>query len=333
MYIVAEIGVNHDGSLEKAIKLIDAAVECGCNAVKFQSFYANRLVSLNAPKVNYQLRSSSESESHYEMIKRLEFNDDKLEKALQHANHKKIDFITTPYDPLSAEEAYKIGVRMFKTASADLGDQFIHKCLNSFNTKKIILATGMSSINEVQDCLVNYSSINPTILHCVSAYPCPDSDINARCITTMKNSLPNNEIGFSDHSEGITSAIICASIGVRFFERHFTLCRSDQGPDHYASSDIKEMKSYVEELRRVENILGSESKKCRESEIGMSKISKKGIVAKKDLKIGDYINYENIYAIRPAIDGISIDQLNQILGRKVIKSIIRGKFIKWENLS
>ena len=166
MYIIAEIGVNHDGILNKALKLIDAAKECNCDAVKFQSFKAERLVHFSAKKVEYQLRSGDKKESHFEMIKKLEFNGDNFIKALNYAKKVGIDFITTPYDPLSAREAYKYGVRKFKTASADLSDLYLHKELTKFEDIDVFIATGMSNIENIKNTISLYKSLN--LLSCTA---------------------------------------------------------------------------------------------------------------------------------------------------------------------
>ena len=332
MYIIAEIGVNHDGSLEKALKLIEAAAACGCNAVKFQSFYADRLVHRSALKVDYQLRSNSNAETHYEMIKRLEFNGDNFSKAFDFAKELNIDFITTPYDPKSAGEAYEIGVRNFKTASADLGDIYLHSKLGAFKDTKTYIATGMSSIENIHSALSFYKETNPSILHCVSGYPCEDASINLNCINLLKKNFPNNILGFSDHSLGYTSAVVAASLGYSIFERHFTLDKLDNGPDHYASSDFSEMKAYVKELRRIKNILGSNSKKMQIEEIGMSKRSKKAFISKKKLYAGEKITLENTYALRPSEMGICLDDSISVIGKAVLKDIEKNQFLQYSDL-
>lgn len=332
MYIIAEIGVNHDGSLEKALKLIDAAKACGCNAVKFQSFYADRLVHRSALKVDYQLRSNSNAESHYEMIKRLEFNGEKFIKAFNYSKKAKIDFITTPYDPFSVKETYKQGVRNFKTASADLSDLYLHNSISELNNICVYIATGMSNIDQVKKTLEVYKSKKPNILHCVSGYPCDDSSLNLNCISLFKKEFPNFDIGFSDHSIDSTSAVIAAALGYKIFERHFTLSKNDNGPDHYASSNVVEMKDYVKKIRRVKKILGSNSKQLQKEEISMSNRSKKGIVAKEDISIGQIVTIKNTYALRPAENGISIDNLSFLLGKKAKKNILKDTFIKVSDL-
>ncbi len=333
MYIIAEIGVNHDGRLDKAIKLIDAALETGCDAVKFQSFRAKDLVHPSALKVDYQLRSNKNKESHYEMIERLEFNGNKFIKALNYSKKLGIDFITTPYDPCIAAEVYQLGVRKFKTASADLNDIYIHSTLAKLKNIEIFIATGMSNLEQINNTLKIYSNNKPNILHCVSGYPCEDRSINLRCIKTIENAFPNYSIGYSDHSVGFTSALIAASFGCSIFERHFTLDKLDNGPDHYASSDVKEMSEYVKQLRRVENILGSSNKNLQQEEIGMSLRSKKAIIAKKNIKIGEKISLQNTYALRPAEKGVAVDDINLLLGKHSLVDINKGEFIHLGDIS
>ena len=329
MYVIAEIGVNHDGSLEKALKLIDLAKECGCDAVKFQSFYAERLVHPNAYKVDYQLRSNSCKESHYEMIKRLEFNGKKFLQAFNYAKKLNIDFITTPYDPISIQEVYSIGVRNFKTASADLGDIYLHSKLGKMSDIKTYIATGMSDLKNIHNALSYYKKDNPCILHCVSGYPCLDESINLNCIDLLNKEFPNNLIGFSDHSRGFTSAIIAATLGYSIFERHFTIDKSDNGPDHYASSDFNEMQSYVNELRRIKKILGDNKKSLQREELGMNNRSKKAFIAKNKINAGDLITMENTYALRSAEMGICVDDAETILGKIAKKDINKNEFLQY----
>ena len=332
MYIIAEIGVNHDGSLEKALKLIDLAKECGCDAVKFQSFYAERLVHPKALKVDYQLRSNSNNESHYEMIKRLEFNGEKFLKAFSYARKLNIDFITTPYDPLSVDEVYSIGVRLFKTASADLGDIYLHTKLGEFNDIETYIATGMSDLKTIHNTLSFYKNDKPHILHCVSGYPCLDESINLNCINLLNKEFPDNLIGFSDHSKGFTSAIVGASLGYSIFERHFTIDKSDNGPDHYASSDFNEMQSYVNELRRIKKILGDNKKSLQREELGMNNRSKKAFIAKNKIKAGDLITIDNTYALRSAEMGICVDESEFIIGKMVKKDINKNEFLQYSDI-
>ncbi len=333
-YIVAEIGVNHNGEVEKALELINQAKICGCNAVKFQSFKAERLVDPSAKKVSYQLRSGNSDESHYEMIKKLEFNDKKLETALSFAKKKDIDFITTPYDVKSLKDAYDLGVRIFKTASADLCDAYLHNQLSIMKNIEIIIATGMSKIENIKNTLSKYneSNIKPIILHCVSDYPCSDESLNLYALDLLKDNFPENKIGLSDHSIGLTAGVISAARGYSYFERHFTLDKDDNGPDHYASSDIQEMKNYVKEINRVYKMLGNKIKNIQKEEIGMSLRSKKAIKSARKIKKGEIITLDNTFPLRPAEKGISIDELDKVLGRRVNCNIDENEFIQYDNL-
>ena len=331
--VIAEIGVNHDGSLDKAIKLIEEAAKCGCHGVKFQIFKAERLSGKQTPKVDYQERSGGSSETHYEMLKRLEFS------ALNHARAKEVatrlglDFITTPYDPVSAEEAYRVGVRKFKVASADLGDIYLHEMIARLEPHEVLLGTGMSNIPSIQRTLDMYNKIKPSLLHCVSAYPCDDAEINALACETLRNVFSGHEVGYSDHGKGIVPAIVFASRGTRLFERHFTLNIKDDGPDHYASSDPTEMKQYVDALKRTCVITGSSEKVQQKGEYGMSNISKKGIKAKCFIGKGEVINFENTYALRPAIEGISVDVAYMVMGKHAQRNILADSFIQWDDIA
>ncbi len=333
LYIVAEIGVNHDGSVDKALKLIEKAVECGCNAVKFQSFKAERLVDRSAKKVEYQLRSGNNDESHFEMIQRLEFNSEKIKAAKDYADKLEIDFITTPYDPISLVESYQIGIRNFKTASADLSDIYIHSKLSRLDCENIIIATGMAGINSIERTSNLYTGSNkPIFLHCVSDYPCSDKSLNLLCLDLMSKAFPENRIGLSDHSIGETAALICAARGYDYFEKHFTLDKLDNGPDHYASVNVDEMKRYVYELKRVKEMMGQGIKSIQNEELGMSSRSKKAIRASRDIKSGEKLGLENTYGTRPAESGISIDNLHLLLGKTFSCNIKANDFIQWEML-
>ena len=333
-YLIAEIGVNHDGYQEKAIELIKQAHLCGCDAVKFQSFKAERLVDPTAQKVPYQLRSGTLEESHYEMIKRLEFNDEKLKNAFEYSKEKNIDFITTPYDVESLKEAYTLGIRKFKTASADLSDIYLHNELSKLKDIKVFIATGMSTMERIKSTISKYKvkKNNPVILHCVSDYPCSDESLNLNSLKIFKKNFPDNLIGFSDHSNGITAAIVAASIGYEYFERHFTLNKEDDGPDHYASSDVEEMKKYVHEIKRVKKILGKSEKSIQQEELAMSKRSKKAIKSSRKIFKGESISLENTFPMRPAEKGISIDNLEDIIGKQANCDIETNTFIQYSQI-
>ena len=333
MRIIAEIGVNHNGSTEKARELVRSAFECGCSGVKFQAFKASRLVEKTARKVEYQKRSGYAEETHYEMLKRLELDTEELNELRVYAEGLGLDFLVTPYDPESARDMINIGVTRFKTASADLGDLYLHEELSSIRAGEIIIATGMSELKSIEATISLYKWTKPILLHCVSAYPCPDSEVNAKAIISLKETFPKHEVGYSDHGLGTIAAVIATALGASLIERHFTLDRTDNGPDHFASSDPIEMKQYVDQVMRAQKVLGTGEKKTQLSEREMQNISKKAIKSRRTIKTGEPITLENTYALRPAEKGISVDYLNRVLSTKARVEIAMDSFIQWDMLS
>ena len=328
--IIAEIGVNHNGRIDLATKLVDEAKKCGAHAVKFQTFFAKNFVTKNTPKVKYQKKNTSSKENHYQMINKLELKKKDFLKIKNYYDKKKIEFISTPYDLESAEFLSKINVKTFKVASADLSDYLLHKFLSKLN-KKVILSSGMSTIEDIKKTLRLYKNKNNLeLLHCVSNYPCSYESLNLNCIKLLKKkfSIP---IGFSDHSIGNDAAIIAYAMGSRTFEKHFTLSKNMKGPDHQASSDPKEFKEYVNKLKTSKIILGTNVKKIWPEEIQMKKISTKSITLKNNLKKGQKIKIENIIMKRPGLylNGFHI---KKILGKKIKKNLHKDYQIKLKDI-
>ena len=213
-FIIAEIGVNHNGSIATAKKLIDKAKEAGADAVKFQSYTTENLASTHTPKVKYQLKNTNKNESHFKMLKKLELNFEEMHELFKYCKKKSIEFISTPYDVSNARFLKNIGMKILKTASADLNDHFLHKYLSTIK-KTIIISTGMSNLKEVQSCLNKYKNKkNIILLHCVSCYPAPLNILNLNNIQTIKNFF-KLRVGFSDHSSGSKAAIIAVAKGVQ----------------------------------------------------------------------------------------------------------------------
>tara|TARA_Y100000389_G_scaffold187357_1_gene208687 strand:+ start:555 stop:1580 length:1026 start_codon:yes stop_codon:yes gene_type:complete len=318
VFIIAEIGVNHNGSIIIAKKLVDKAKEAGADAVKFQSYTTENLASPITPKVRYQLNNTNKNESHFKMLKNLELNFKDMHQLSKYCKKKSIEFISTPYDVENAKFLKKIGMKIFKTASADLNDHFLHKYLSSIK-KTIIISTGMSGLEEIKSCLKNYKNIKDIILlHCVSCYPTSLKILNLNNIQTLKNVF-NLRIGFSDHSSGSKAAIIAVAKGAKVIEKHFTLNKNMRGPDHKASLNFKEFKKYVTEIRKTEEILGSYKKKCLKEEKHMKYVSTKSLAVAKNLKIGEKITLKNLKLLRPN-KGISSLHIKKILGKKLNKN-------------
>ncbi len=331
-YIIAEIGVNHNGNLDIAKKMIDAAKSAGADAVKFQTFSAESLVSEGTPKVKYQESTTSFSETHFEMIKRLELSYQDHHILKSYCVDKKIDFLSTPYDIESAKFLNELGVKFFKTASADLVDLPLQTYIAS-TKKPTIIATGMASLGEIEKVVDIYEESNNqdiVLLHCVSNYPCSDSSLNLRAIKTIAStfSLP---VGYSDHSNGYLAAAISVAFGAKVVEKHFTLDKYMDGPDHKASSTPEEFRCLVDAVRRVEVMLGSHRKSCQTEERGMLEVSRKSIFLKRSMVAGEIFTSDDLNLKRPG-DGIEPIFLSKILGKKISCSQDAGYKLTWSDI-
>ena len=328
-YIIAEIGVNHGGSVDLAYKMIDEAKNCGADAVKFQTFKASSLVGENTPKVGYQMSTTDKNESHFEMIKSLEFKYEDHEPVLNYCRSKEIDFISTPYDIESAVFLDELGVEVFKTASADIVDLPLHRFLAS-TRKIVIISTGMATLEEIEEVLSIYKREDITqvaLLHCVSNYPCSYQSLNLNVLKTLKQvfGLP---VGFSDHAVGPFPAVASIALGAKIIEKHFTLDKSMEGPDHKASSTPEEFSFLVQAVRTAEMSLGLKVKSVQTEEVEMRNISRKSLFLKKDLDKGATISESDLTLKRPGF-GIYANVLPMIVGRKARKKLKAGKLLEY----
>jgi N,N'-diacetyllegionaminate synthase len=326
-FVIAEIGVNHNGSVKIAKKLILSAKNNNADAVKFQSFNADRLAFKHTPKVKYQKKNSKKKETHYQMLKKLQLSEAQHLELINFCKRKKIEFLSTPYDVEDAKLLAKHGIKKFKTSSADLTDYFLHNFLSK-NAKQVIISTGMSSLKEISNTLKVYNKKKTKIilLHCISNYPCSDSSLNLNNITTLKNAfrLP---VGFSDHSDNKLAAITAMGLGCRVIERHITLSKKMKGPDHLASDDPKQFKNYVKLIRNNEQILGDFKKKKQKEEIEMLNISRKGIYYLKDQKKGKKVTSKNLFLRRPW-GGLSVFDIKKILKHRLLKDVKKNEKLK-----
>lgn len=315
-YIVAEIGVNHNGDMKTAKELINAAKKCGANAVKFQTFKAEKLVTKTAPKVKYQLKKNCEEETHYEMLKRLELSEKNQIIIQDYCKKKNIDFISTPYDIDSAKFLHeKLNVAVFKTASADVVDLPLQRYIASTG-KPVMVAVGMATLGEIEQVCEIYrkeKNSNLILLHCVSNYPCSDQSINLKVMQTLKDAF-HLPVGYSDHSEGTMAATLSISLGAKVIEKHFTLRKYDEGPDHKASDTPEQFRELVTNVRRAELILGDSVKRRQEEENQMAQVSRKSIHVKKTVRKGEKIAAEHLILKRPGT-GIMPAEINRVIGR------------------
>ena len=326
-FVIAEIGVNHNGSVKIAKKLILSAKNNNADAVKFQSFNADRLAFKHTPKVKYQKKNSKKKETHYQMLKKLQLSEAQHLELINFCKRKKIEFLSTPYDVEDAKLLAKHGIKKFKTSSADLTDYFLHNFLSK-NAKQVIISTGMSNLKEISNTLKVYNRKKTKIilLHCISNYPCSDNSLNLNNITTLKNSfkLP---VGFSDHSNNKLAAITAMGLGCRVIERHITLSKKMKGPDHLASDDPEQFKNYVKLIRNNEKILGDFKKKKQKEEIEMLNISRKGIYYLKDYKKGKKVTSKNLFLRRPW-GGLSVFDIKKILKHRLLKDVKKNEKLK-----
>lgn len=354
VYIIAEAGVNHNGSLDTALKLVDAAADAGADAVKFQTFTAGRLVRRNAPKAEYQKQTTRTGESQYDMLRRLELPPDAHTMLIQRCAARRTDFLSTPFDEESLDFlTEELGLRTIKLGSGEVtnGPLLLRAARKGSN---IILSTGMSTLGEVEtglSCLAfGYAGekgspslnafleayVSPegraalekhvTLLHCTTEYPAPYEEVNLRSMLTMREafSLP---VGYSDHTEGIAVSVAAAALGASVIEKHFTLDKSLPGPDHKASLEPCELKDLVRSVRQTEAALGSGTKAPSPSELANREIVRKSLVARRPIMKGEKFTENNICSKRPAV-GISPFEYWNLLGQTSSQTIAEDEEIK-----
>ena len=332
-FIIAEAGVNHNGSIDMAKKLIDVAVDAEADAVKFQTFKADKVVTVTASKAKYQIENTGKNESQFEMLKRLELSRDAHKELFSYCNKKNIIFMSTPFDEDSADMLDNLGMTIFKIPSGEITNKPLIQYVAG-KKKPIILSTGMSYlgevekainwINEVWDKLSKKSQL--TLLHCTSNYPSKVSDCNLLAMKTMEKSfgLP---VGYSDHTLGIEIPIAAVALGARVIEKHFTLDRNMEGPDHKASLEPGELNNMVKAIRNIEKALGNGQKRPSSSEFQNKAIVRKSIVAAKGIKEGEFFTDENITAKRPGT-GICLMEWDKIIGKRAKKDFFVDDLIE-----
>ena len=329
VFIIAEAGVNHNGSIDLAKKLIDIASDSGADAVKFQTFKAKNLATKNSEKANYQKNTTDKKETQFDMLKKLELNKEMHLKLIAHSKKKNINFLSSPFDHDSIELLKNLGLEIFKIPSGEITNLPYLKHIGKLN-KKIILSTGMSNMDEVRDALdvlINSGTKkeNIMILHANTEYPTPMNDVNLKAMITIGKEL-NIKFGYSDHTSGIEVSIAAVAMGASCIEKHFTLDSKMQGPDHKASLEPDELKAMVQAIRNIELAMGSSIKKPSKSEIKNIKIVRKSIVAKTEIKKGQVLSENNLTVKRPG-GGISAMKWNEVVGTKATKDYNQDELI------
>lgn len=320
VFIIAEAGVNHNGSLDLALQLVDAAAAAGVDAVKFQTFKAVKLVSKFAPKAEYQKATTGKDESQLEMIRRLELSPSDHKALLQHCQVRGIMFLSTPFDLESMDFLFSLGMSIFKIGSGELTNLPYLRKISSFGLP-VILSTGMATLQEVREAVsvlenAGLKRNQISLLHCNTEYPTPDQDVNLQAMLTVRDAFPGlAAIGYSDHSQGNLACYAAVALGAQLIEKHFTLNRNLPGPDHKSSLEPNELAELVAGIRRIETMLGSANKQPTPSELPNRVAARKSIVAAKNIAAGEVFSETNITVKRPG-NGISPMYWDELIGQK-----------------
>ena len=329
VFIIAEAGVNHNGSIELAKKLIDVASISGADAVKFQTFKAEKLVSRNAQKADYQKQTTDKCESQFDMIKKLELDLDTHKELMAYCKTKNIMFLSTPFDHDSIELLNDLGLEIFKIPSGEITNLPYLRHIGKLN-KKVILSTGMANIGEIEDALdvlieAGTKKENITVLHANTMYPTPYEDVNLRAMVTIGKTF-DVAFGYSDHTLGIEVDIAAVALGACCIEKHFTLDCTMDGPDHKASLEPDELKAMVKAIRNIELALGSCVKKPSFSESKNISIARKSIVTKVNIKKGEIFSADNLAVKRPG-NGINPMRWDEVIGMIATKDYKEDELI------
>lgn len=335
--IIAEAGVNHNGSLDLAKKLIDVAAESGADIVKFQTFKAEKLVSKTAKQADYQIvnQAGKPEDTQFSMLKKLELSVENHHELINYCKSKNIEFLSTAFDLESLDFLNNLGIDIFKIPSGEITNLPYLRKVGNFQ-KTVILSTGMANLGEIESALkilIEAGTVKEkiTVLHCNSEYPTPFEDVNLRAMKTIRKAF-GVQIGYSDHTKGIEVAIAAVSLGASLIEKHFTLDNNMEGPDHKASLEPAELKAMISAIRNIEKALGNGIKTPSPSERKNIEIARKSIHLDKNLPSGHILTESDLIMKRPAT-GISPMLLELVLGKKLNKDLEEDHQIQWTDLS
>lgn len=327
--IIAEAGVNHNGDISLAKRLVDAAADAGADLVKFQTFSARRLVTSSALKADYQTKYSVIEESQYDMLRRLELSGDMHESLISYCDIRGIGFLSTGFDIQSVDYLCGLGQELFKIPSGEITNlNYLHHI--GRKAGEVILSTGMSTLGDIEAALEILESAGTarsrvTVLHCTTEYPTPMNEVNLRAMQNIGRAL-GVAVGYSDHTVGIEIAIAAVALGASVIEKHFTLDRSLPGPDHKASLEPNELMRMVASIRNVEVALGDGVKRLTPSETKNRPVVRKSLVASRAIKKGEILCEKNITAKRPGT-GISPMRWDEVVGRRAHRDFAADELI------
>lgn len=331
VFVIAEAGVNHNGSLERAKAMVAAAAKAGVNAVKFQTFRAETLVTGTAAKAGYQQQATGSEESQYQMLKKLELSGADFRELKACCGNNQVEFLSTPFDLASVDLLADIGMKRWKLPSGEMTNLPYLRKVGSFG-QEVILSTGMSEMNEIEAALSVLESAGTarsqiTLLHCNTEYPTPMHDVNLRAMQTLRDSFAGLKgVGYSDHTLGIEVPVAAVAMGAAVIEKHFTLDRSLPGPDHRASLEPGELADMVRVIRNIENAMGDGVKRPTSSELKNRSIARKSIVAAQHIAAGEVFTVNNLTVKRPGT-GISPMDWDEVIGRIANRSYERDELI------
>ena len=328
VFIIAEAGVNHNGNIELAKKMIEEASKAGADAIKFQSFKAEKLVTKYAEKAEYQQNNTDIKETQFQMIKKLELDYDKHLELINHCKDNNILFLSSPFDLDSIDLLDKLGLEIFKIPSGEITNLPYLRKIGKLK-KEVILSTGMCNLSDIEKAvkiLGEEGTSNITVLHCNTEYPSPMEDVNLFAMKTIKDAF-KVEVGYSDHTLGLEVPIAAVALGAKVIEKHFTLDKNMEGPDHKASLEPKELKKMVDSIRNIEVALGDGIKKPSPSEEKNIKIARKSIVASRDIREGEEFTYDNLTVKRPG-NGICPMYWDIIVGKRAIRNYKEDELIE-----
>jgi N,N'-diacetyllegionaminate synthase len=328
--IIAEAGVNHNGDMDLARRLIDAAAAAGADMVKFQTFRADSLVAAHAPKAGYQARTTSAGESQHEMLRRLELTRGMHEELIAHCRTRGIEFFSTAFDIDSIDLLVELGLERFKVPSGEITNLPYLRHVGRFG-KPVMISTGMATLDEIGAALdvleaAGTPRARTTVLHCTTEYPAPMRDVNLLAMHAIRDRY-GVAVGYSDHTEGIEVAIAAVALGAAVIEKHFTLDRSLPGPDHKASLEPAELAAMVAAIRNIERALGDGVKRVAAGEAPNVAVARKSIVASRPIAAGERYSAENLAVKRPGT-GVSPMRWDEVLGRPAPRDFTRDELIE-----
>lgn len=327
-FIIAEAGVNHNGSFELAKQLVDKAVWAGVDCIKFQTFNSKNLVSKNAQKAEYQKKTTDSSESQLDMLKKLELSKEEFIELRDYCNQKGIMFLSTPFDLESIDFLASIGVKTWKVPSGEITNYPFLRAIGK-RKESVIMSTGMCTLYEVRDALNvlnEFGTTDITLLHCTTEYPAPYDSVNLKAMLTLQKEF-GYKVGYSDHTNGIEIPVAAVAMGASVIEKHFTLDKNMEGPDHKASLEPEELRQMVLSIRNVEAAIGDGIKQPSEAEKKNIAIARKSIVAACEIKKGEIFTEENLTAKRPG-NGISPMNWAEVMGKDAKRDFSEDELIE-----